>query len=107
MALLTCSIRTGLAASTVTPGSTPPDESLATPASPLASCADAGAGTRRKESATTVRVTRYPAPISSASLPIGRNRTRMDKQNQDGPMRIRTDRQYLEWPAELGRLARK
>src|SRR5262245_13574760 len=38
----TFSIRTGLAASTVTPGSTPPDASLTTPV--MAPCAKAAAG---------------------------------------------------------------
>ena len=36
------SMRAGLAASTVTPGRTPPDESFTTPAMPLPICASAG-----------------------------------------------------------------
>src|SRR5688500_4880979 len=46
----TFSIRTGLAASTVTPGSTAPDASLTTPA--MAPCANAAAGTSRTTSRT-------------------------------------------------------
>src|SRR5574341_2531642 len=38
------SISAGLAASTATPGSTPPDESRTVPAMPLALCARAGVG---------------------------------------------------------------
>src|SRR5712691_7246756 len=53
----TLSIKAGLAASTVTPGSTPADVSLTTPAIPLACCADAVAGTRTNTptSAATLR----------------------------------------------------
>src|SRR5687767_15663567 len=46
----TFSIRTGLAASTVTPGSTAPDASLTTPV--MAPCAIAAAGTSRTTSRT-------------------------------------------------------
>src|SRR5262249_38807527 len=43
-AVRTFSINAGLAASTVTPGSTAPDVSRTTPAMPLACCADAADG---------------------------------------------------------------
>src|SRR5262249_49420009 len=46
IAARTRSIRTGLAASTVTPGSTPPDESWTTPTMLARSCASAAAGMR-------------------------------------------------------------
>ena len=47
----TLSISAGLAASTVTPGSTAPDASLTTPAMALV-CADATAGSDRSSAAT-------------------------------------------------------
>ena len=52
----TFSIRTGLATSTVTPGSTPPDASLTTPV--MAACARAAAGkSSNTDSTATDRVT--------------------------------------------------
>src|SRR6266852_3866119 len=57
------SIRAGLAASTVTPGSTPPDVSLTTPAIPLACCAHVTDG----NSTTQARATRLaPATLVHA-----------------------------------------
>src|SRR6266852_6776108 len=57
------SIRAGLAASTVTPGSTPPDVSLTTPAIPLACCAHVADG----NSTTQARATRLaPATLVHA-----------------------------------------
>lgn len=50
MAVRTFSINTGLAASTVTPGSTAPDVSLATPA--IDACASATAGVKSVHEST-------------------------------------------------------
>src|SRR5688572_5488137 len=50
MTVRTFSISAGLAASTVTPGSAPPDVSLITPAMPLACCAHAADDSSRHES---------------------------------------------------------
>ena len=58
----TFSIRTGLAASTVTPGSTPPDVSRTTPV--MAACAYAAAGSSRKPTMT--------AAVPQANLFIAR-----------------------------------
>src|SRR2546425_10557970 len=56
--LRTFSIRAGLAASTVTPGSTPPEASLTTPAIPLAvACCAEAAGDSSNTHMTTLRTT--------------------------------------------------
>src|SRR5205823_4433689 len=62
----TFSIKAGLAASTVTPGSTPPDVSLTTPATPLACCAEAT--TAHNSDVTSAALTRPCLIIASAPL---------------------------------------
>src|SRR6478735_6093707 len=67
-------MRTGLEASTVTPGSTAPDESLTAPAS---DCAVATAGARRARpnaQASTVRVVLFSAFIALTPMQIHRRR---------------------------------
>src|SRR5688572_21237522 len=65
----TFSIRAGLAASTVTPGSTPPDVSLTTPAMPLACCAHALGASSRKLASTKTPV--HAKLVRSLGLFIG------------------------------------
>src|ERR1043166_3024719 len=78
----TFSIRTGLAASTVTPGSTPPETSLTTPA--IAACAKTTAGRRSSnDRSRTDRVTTFDTihfssnrPSAAAYLDLGIPRKR-------------------------------
>src|SRR6266545_7797257 len=71
-AVRTFSIRTGLAASTVTPGSTAPELSRTTPAMPLVCCARAGAGAATRSVHAKTATYRAPTVLCAIDLSLCR-----------------------------------
>ena len=91
----TFSIRTGLAASTVTPGSTAPDVSLTTPV--MAACANAAAGSKQDHQEGRHRSPRDNYASCSSSVGVSREDREWDGSHESRYVWAAVRRRPYEW----------
>src|SRR6266540_6773912 len=102
----TFSISAGLAASTVTPGSTAPEVSLTRPAIALCDCACAGLVRRREQRTATTVAPSGPTRTIVASLRSSRNDTPtgyLDREYIPPPRKVNTGVRARYTPAQFTR----